>query len=150
MKEGADLKQLVGYQVQRADLLLNADARSELAAHDLSPAKLTALILIRDNPGSDQTALGRALSINRSSAMKLINLLVERNLVERRPGRNLRTNALHLTDKGEALVPQMLQALRTSDTKMTAALSAEEVRVLIGLLRKLGRPAGKPGMRQSA
>lgn len=143
MKEGADLKQLVGYQVQRADLLLNADARDALAAHDLSPAKLTALILIRDNPGSDQTALGRALSINRSSAMKLVNLLVERNLVERRPGRNLRTNALHLTGEGETLVPQMLEALRQSDAKMTSALSADEVRTLIGLLRKLGHSAGK-------
>jgi len=150
MKEGADLKQLVGYQVQRADLLLNADARDALTSYDLSPAKLTALILIRDNPGSDQTALGRALSINRSSAMKLVNLLVERNLVERRPGRNLRTNALHLTDEGEALVPQMLGALRASDAKMTSTLSAEEVRTLIGLLRKIGRPAAKSGARRSA
>ena len=63
MKKGADLRGLVGYQIQRVHLELDADARAAMADHDLSPAKLTALILIRDNPGCDQTALGRALSI---------------------------------------------------------------------------------------
>lgn len=148
MKEGADLEGLIGYQIQRADLMMKGDARIALAAHDLSPAKLTALILIRDNPGSDQTALGRALSINRSSAMKLVNLLVERNLIERRPGRNLRTNALHLTEEGERFVPRMLEALQDSDAKMASALSAEEVCTLIGLLRRLGRPAARSAARR--
>lgn len=138
MKQGADLRGLVGYQVQRAHLLIDTDARGAMAAHDLSPAKLTALILIRDNPGCDQTALGRALSINRSSAMKLVNILAERGLVERRPGRDLRTNALWLTAEGEAKVPVMVDALRVSDARMTARLSAEEVRTLSALLRKLG------------
>ncbi|RJG54546.1 MarR family transcriptional regulator [Sphingobium terrigena] len=138
MKQGADLRGLVGYQVQRAHLVIDTDARAAMAAHDLSPAKLTALILIRDNPGCDQTALGRALSINRSSAMKLVNILAERGLVERRPGRDLRTNALWLTAEGQAQVPVMVDALRVSDARMTARLSAEEVRTLNGLLRKLG------------
>ena len=138
MKQGADLRGLVGYQVQRAHLVIDTDARAAMAAHDLSPAKLTALILIRDNPGCDQTALGRALSINRSSAMKLVNILAERGLVERRPGRDLRTNALWLTPGGEAQVPVMVDALRKSDARMTARLGAEEVRTLNALLRKLG------------
>ena len=118
--------------------MIDTDARAAMAAHDHSPAKLTALILIRDNPGCDQTALGRALSINRSSAMKLVNILAERGLVERRPGRDLRTNALWLTAEGEAKVPVMVDALRVSDARMTARLSAEEVRTLSALLRKLG------------
>lgn len=138
MKQGLDLPALVGYQVQRAHLVMDADARASLANFKLSPAKLTALILIRDNPGSDQTALGRALSVNRSSAMKLVNILAERNLIERRPGRDLRTNALHLLPEGEALVAAMLAAARQSDARMTARMTADEVRTLHSLLRKLG------------
>ncbi|MFP5432659.1 MAG: MarR family transcriptional regulator, partial [Alphaproteobacteria bacterium] len=49
-------------------------------------AKFTALLLIRDNPGCDQTALGRALSVNRSSAMKLVNILEERGWSNGGPG----------------------------------------------------------------
>lgn len=138
MKQGSDLKALVGYQVQRAHLIMEADARAALSPFDLSPAKFTALLLIRDNPGSDQTALGRALSINRSSAMKLVNILAERNLIERRPGRDLRTNALHLLPEGEALVVAMLEETRQSDSRMTARMSASEVKALHMLLRKLG------------
>lgn len=138
IKEGTDLQALIGYRIQKADLLMVADARTALSGFALSPAKLTALILIRDNPGSDQTALGRALSINRSSAMKLVNVLVDRGWVERRPGRDLRTNALHLTSVGETQVIEMLDALRQSDTRMTAQLSAEEIATLVRLLGKLG------------
>lgn len=138
MKQGADLQSLVGYRVQRANLLMETDARAALADHDLSPAKMTALILIRDNPGCDQTALGRALSINRSSAMKLFNILADKGLVERRPGRDLRTNALMLLPEGERQLAVMLAAVRQSDARMTKRLSAEELRTLRTLLARLG------------
>lgn len=146
MKQGSDLQVLLGYQVQRAHLTMEGDARASLSSFHLSPAKLTALVLIRDNPGSDQTALGKALSINRSSAMKLVNILAERQLIERRPGRDLRTNALHLLPDGEALVAEMLDRTRESDARMTARLTADEVRTLHQLLRKLGpeNPKRKP------
>ncbi|WP_311267608.1 MarR family transcriptional regulator [Sphingobium sp. WCS2017Hpa-17] len=143
MKQGADLQSLVGYRVQRANLLMETDARGALAAHDLSPAKMTALILIRDNPGCDQTALGRALSINRSSAMKLVNILADKGLVERRPGRDLRTNALMLLPEGARQLDAMLAAVRQSDARMTQRLSAEELRTLRTLLARLG-PAPTP------
>ncbi|BBD02011.1 MULTISPECIES: MarR family winged helix-turn-helix transcriptional regulator [Sphingobium] len=138
MKQGADLQSLVGYRVQRANLLMETDARAALADHDLSPAKMTALILIRDNPGCDQTALGRALSINRSSAMKLVNILADKGLVERRPGRDLRTNALMLLPEGARQLDAMLAAVRQSDARMTQRLGAEELKTLLALLARLG------------
>lgn len=141
MKQGADLQSLVGYRVQRANLLLDGDARAALADFDLSPAKLTALILIRDNPGCDQTTLGRALNINRSSAMKLVNILADKGLVERQPGRDLRTNALVLLPKGLHQVDAMLVVLRRSDARMTERLDPQEVETLRTLLGRLG-PAG--------
>lgn len=146
MKQGAELRGLTGYQIQRAHLLIDTDARAALAAYDLSPAKMTALVLIRDNPGCDQTALGKALSINRSSAMKLVNILADRGLVERRPGRDLRTNGLWLLPEGETTVTAMLDAVRQSDERMTERLNAEESRILHGLLRKLG-PVPRSGAR---
>lgn len=138
MRQGADLETLLGYQLQCACLAADGDARASLSAFDLSPAKLTALILIRDNPGSDQTALGRALSVNRSSAMKLVNILVDRKLIERRPGRDLRTNALHLLSEGEKRVEAMLTIMRESDARITTRMTAEEIGTLHKLLRKVG------------
>ncbi|HAF42244.1 MAG TPA: MarR family transcriptional regulator [Sphingobium sp.] len=138
MKQGDDLDSLVGYRIKRANLRMDEDARAALADHDLSPAKMTALILIRDNPGCDQTALGRALSINRSSAMKLVNILVDKGLIERRPGRDLRTNALLLLPHGEQQLKAMMKAVRASDARMTARLSPDEILTLRALLDRLG------------
>ncbi|MEC3908978.1 MarR family transcriptional regulator [Sphingobium sp. CR2-8] len=138
MKQGADLQSLVGYHIKRANLLMDNDARTALADHDLSPAKMTALILIRDNPGCDQTTLGRALSINRSSVMKLVNILADKGYVERRPGRDLRTNALALLPEGARQLHAMLAIVHQSDARMTQRLSAEERTTLLALLTRLG------------
>lgn len=138
MKQDKVLDTLLGYQVQRADLLMTGDARQVLEPHGLTPAKLTALLLIRANPGCDQTALGRALSVNRSSAMKLVNSLVARELIERRPGRDLRTNALHLLPRAEERLGVVLDDLRRSDARMSERLTASEKATLRTLLRKLG------------
>lgn len=139
MKQGSDLDGLLGYRIELAHLVAIEDARQALANYGLTPAKLTALLLIRANPGCDQTALGRALSVNRSSAMKLVNVLVDRGLIELRPGRDLRTNALHLLPGGEERVTEMLEALRQSDRRLAANLTAAERTTLMGLLKKLGK-----------
>ena len=138
MKHDSDLETLLGYQMQRADLIMTGDARRVLEPHGLTPAKLTALLLIRANPGCDQTALGGALSINRSSAMKLVNALVTGNFIERRAGRNLRTNALHLLPHCAAQLTDLLESLRESDRRMSARLSAAERATLFALLGKVG------------
>ncbi len=138
MKHDSDLDTILGYQMQRAHLIMTDDARRVLQPYALTPAKLTALLLIRANPGCDQTALGRALSINRSSAMKLVNALVAGGFIERRAGRNLRTNALHLLPEGAAQLADILVALRESDRKMSGRLSEAERIALFTLLGKLG------------
>ncbi|MBW8745725.1 MAG: MarR family transcriptional regulator [Sphingomonas sp.] len=143
MKQVTDLDGLLGYQLQRSHMLVVDDAREALKIHDITPAKLTALLLIRASPGCDQTALGRALETNRSSAMKLVNFLVDRGLVERRPGRDLRTNALHLLPGVEDRIQEMLKALSESDARMSERLTSEERARLLSLLRKLGPAKNK-------
>lgn len=137
-----DLDTLTGYQLQMARLRLMEAAQAALAPYGISPARVTALVLIRAHPGLDQSALGRALSIKRASAMKLVNLLVERGLVERRPGRNLRSHALHLTEEGEARLPEMIARLRESEAPFLAGLREDERRDLLRLLHRLHAGAG--------
>lgn len=71
--------------------------------------------------------------------MKLVNVLVDRGLIERRPGRDLRTNALHLLPGGEERVTEMLETLRQSDRRLAANLTAAERTTLMSLLKKLGK-----------
>ncbi|WP_084581579.1 MarR family winged helix-turn-helix transcriptional regulator [Sphingomonas azotifigens] len=131
------LETLIGYQLQMARLRLMEAAHAALAPYGISPARVTALALIRAQPGLDQSALGRALSINRASAMKLVNLLVERGLVERRPGRDLRSHALHLTPEGETQLPQMIARLHESELPVLADLDDAERATLLQLLNRI-------------
>lgn len=141
IKSPAELEHLLGYQIQIAHLEFSGNAREVLAAFGVTPVRVTALLIVRANPGCDQTALGRAMSINRSSAMKLVNALEEAGLIERRAGRNLRTNALHLTERGEVMLVEMHQRLAVSEAAMATALTADERDTLIDLLTKLRRSA---------
>lgn len=136
MKEGKELSGLLGYQLQMFQLSAQMLAREALSRYEISPARVTALLLIRANQGCTQTALGEQLSINRSSAMKLVNYLEGRGLVRREAGTDLRANALQLTWEGERLVDDYLAALRQADEKMQRSLTAEEGRTLKALLTK--------------
>ena len=131
---------IIGYQARMISLRLNGAAREALDGFEISPAKVTALGLIAANPGCGQSTLARALSINRASAMKLVNVLEEHGLVERRPGRDLRTNALHLTDKAKADLPVMLARLAESDKVALASLTEKERAALSQLLDKALHP----------
>jgi len=142
LSQDDELDSLTGYQLQMARLRLMEAAHAALAPYGISPAKVTALALIRAHPGLDQSALGRALSINRASAMKLVNLLEERGQVERRPGRNLRSHALHLTAEGETQLPEMIGRLRESEAPLLAGLREEERRELLRLLHRIHAPPG--------
>lgn len=141
MNEGNELQRLLGFQLLMAELHMGSRAREALATFGITPAKLAALLIIRDNPGCDQSALGQALWVNRSSAMKLVNALTEQDLVERQPGRDLRTNALHITADGRDRVEAMVRCLDAADAAAAIALSAQERRQLLALLRKLRRGA---------
>jgi DNA-binding MarR family transcriptional regulator len=140
-KESAELRTHLGYQVQMLSLRLNEAGRSAVEAYGLTPARAAALMLIKDNAGCEQSALGRALSINRSSAMKLVNALSDLGLIERRTGRDLRSNALHLTKKGRDVTARATAALRESERDVTVALTGAELGILIELMEKLRRGA---------
>lgn len=137
LKEGTDLQKQLGYQLQRTNLQFLNRARATLTEFGITPAKVTAMILIRDNVGCDQSALGRALSINRASAMKLVNVLADCGYVERLPGRDQRSIALHLTDRGKAALTQMIAALRANEREFSAPLEPAEQAELMRLLLKL-------------
>ena len=137
LRRNQSIEDRLGYQIRMLSLRFDDAARSALEKFTISPAKVTALGLIAANPGCEQSALARALSINRASAMKLVNVLEERGLVERRPGRDLRSNALHLTEAGQEGLPKMLEALARSDNLAIGRMTERERATLQDLLTEV-------------
>ena len=129
---------LIGFNLQMATLRTIAMARDALADADISPARVTALALLYMNPGCHQSELGRALAINRASAMKLVNSLARQGLVERREGRDRRSKALHITPAGERVLETALPLVEEADARAARGLEGAARDDLLAALRQLG------------
>ena len=88
-----------------------------------------------------QGRLARAVSLERSTMVGLVDALESRGLVERRRGEDRRTNGLWLTAAGRALVGRLKRRIHSHERRVAARLSVRERAQLLRLLEKLG--AGK-------
>jgi DNA-binding MarR family transcriptional regulator len=142
------LGERLGLQLHHADVRAMAGLSERLSPLGVTPARATAIVYIGLNEGCDQITLGRALGVNRASTMKAVDELEALGAIERRPGRDRRTNALHLTSAGRDLRGAIEQVTLEHDQAAFGRLSADERVELRRLLTKLrhkaeiGSPAG--------
>lgn len=136
-QEFGRLSEHLGYLLHRVDAVLMRKAAIVFDGLGLTPARATAAVYIGLHEGCDQAALGRALGINRASTMKVVNELVSLGIVARREGRNRRTNALHLTKKGQGLRQEIEEVSAQTDAANFGVLTRQEQGELRRLLLKL-------------
>lgn len=127
----------LGLQLHYADVRVMAGLSARLAPLGVTPARATAIVYIGLHPGCDQTTLGRALGVNRASTVKAVDEMETLGAIERRPGRDRRTNALHLTPAGEALRARIEQETAVHDQQAFEVLTPAERDQFSRLLAKL-------------
>jgi DNA-binding MarR family transcriptional regulator len=135
------LETLLGYNLRRAQLVVFQNFAQAMAEFGVSPGQLGVLFLVDANPGLNQTALGRALGIERSSVVAVLDRL-ERSDLLRRTKPDRRSHALYLTDAGRRLLRDIRPKLEKHEREIAAGLSAEERATLMHLLRRIGTPKG--------
>ncbi|MCZ6860169.1 MAG: MarR family transcriptional regulator [Alphaproteobacteria bacterium] len=133
------LADLLGYQLRKAQVAAYQNFAEVLESQDISPGQVGVLLLVRDNPGVNQTRVGNALGIDRSTLVAVIDRLEERRLIARTPSpKDRRSHALMLTPAGETYLETMLPRLREHERQIAAGLSNDERRNLISLLARVG------------
>jgi DNA-binding MarR family transcriptional regulator len=95
------------------------------------------LLLIEANPGVTQGRLARAVALERSTMVGVVDTLEARRLIERRRGTDRRTNGLWLTRAGRTLLVRLKRRIQVHEDRVAARLSAAERRELLALLEKL-------------
>lgn len=134
----SELQSIVGYALRRAQTLVYQDYTRTVGALDIRPAQYAALCLILANPGLTQGTLSKAMGIDRSGAVSLIDALEGKGLAERvRSARDRRAYALMPTKAGEDLFVELRRRVHKSDSRVTARLSKDERETLISLLWRL-------------
>jgi DNA-binding MarR family transcriptional regulator len=136
------LEDLLGYHLRRAEVFAFQNFGSTGPGHDgVSPGQLGVLLMVQANPGINQTGAGRALGIDRSTLVSIIDALEARALLERTPSPNdRRSHALIVTAKGNAFLERIRPRLDTHEAELVRNLSAAERATLIDLLRRIVLP----------
>jgi len=94
-------------------------------------------MLVRSNPGIQQSRLGEALGVARSGAMTMTDRLERLGLVERRADpHDRRAYGLFLTHDGERRMAEFVARVQQHDMLINKVLSPDEHRTLMQLLHK--------------
>ncbi|MCB2101814.1 MAG: MarR family transcriptional regulator [Rhodobacterales bacterium] len=138
------LPDLLGYHLRRAQVSVFGGFSQAIAGQNLTPGQFGVLVLIGANAGLSQSALARAVGIERSTMVAAIDGLESRGLVERRPSTvDRRSNALVLSAKGKSLVNKAKARVKAHEDEAFGMLDAAERATLMDLLYRVWRgPAG--------
>jgi DNA-binding MarR family transcriptional regulator len=133
------LDDLVGFHVRIAQIRVFRDFEQGLAGLGVTPASFSVLEVLRANPGATQSLLARAVSLDRSSVVPLLDKLEERGLLHRRASTtDRRNNHIHLSAAGLALLEAAMRRVREHERRVTARLTPAERRRLVALLGRIG------------
>jgi DNA-binding MarR family transcriptional regulator len=117
--------------------LLSARMMEALEPFGLKTGGFSTLALIAANPGCSQTALARALGMDKSAVVPIIDELEQRGLALRvRSSADRRRHALVITEAAQVLIDQMHEAVAAVGRPIRQALSPEEYRLLLSLLER--------------
>ena len=139
--ERGRLSDLLGYFLRRAEVAAMQNFGEHMRPDGVSPGQLGVLLIVEANRGINQTRIGRALGIDRSTLVAIVDHLERRHLLVRRPAEgDRRSHALSLTPEGAAFLARIMPRLRKHEAEIARGLSAEERRQLIDLLGRIAEP----------
>jgi DNA-binding MarR family transcriptional regulator len=110
-------------------------ATDSLRCRQLSPAQLDVLAKVGSSEGISQQELADALLVTKGNVCQLLDKMEASGLLERRP--DGRVNRLFLTDQGRSVHDQVVPRHEELLANQFAALSDDDQRELLRLLRQL-------------
>jgi DNA-binding MarR family transcriptional regulator len=133
------LERHLGYFLRRLQVWAFQDFIATLKQMDVRPAQYSVLLLIESNPGRSQSAIGRALNVERARLARLLHDLEDRNwIVRRTSGRDARSHALVLTADGEKALAKIKALAEQHEAKLSDFIGSQRRAQLMDLLREFG------------
>jgi DNA-binding MarR family transcriptional regulator len=130
-----DLADILGYRLRRAQLWVFKDINRRLARFELSPAQFSVLAVIAANPGINQLTIASALDIERAGLGRLVDRLVQQELVTRIASvEHRRYYALHLTAAGRKLLERVRPVIAEGEKALAERLGPSAHKALLQAL----------------
>jgi DNA-binding MarR family transcriptional regulator len=129
---------LVGFHLRQAQIAVFRDFAATMGPLDVSPGLFAVLVLVEGNPGLKQSELARAVHLDRSSIVAVVDNLERRGLVERHAvAHDRRSNALRLTAGGAALLKGLKRRVASHEKRLARDLDPGERATLVALLQRI-------------
>ena len=129
---------LVGFHLRQAQIAVFRDFAATMGALDISPGLFAVLVLIDGNAGLKQSELAKAVHLDRSTVVSVVDNLERRGLVARHAAANdRRSNALRLTANGATLLKKLKRRVADHEKRLARDLDAGEKAMLVALLQRI-------------
>ncbi len=129
----------LGRMIYVLNLIASKYARQVLGPHGISKEHLFYLgTLITHGDGITQDELARRLYVDKSSAARMLVVLEQKGLIQRKPvPGNVRANTVLVTPKARKLWDSVLSKLWRWQDILLAGFSEQEVGTMISLLNRM-------------
>lgn len=135
-----DFLDMPGHLIRRLHQISSSIFAEEMAhaGFDLTPVQYAALIALAFHPDVDQNTLAGLIAHDRATLGGVVERLEKRGYLRREISRvDRRARALHLTEKGHALVKTVLPAVRRVQEEILAPLTPDERDTFLALIAKV-------------
>ncbi len=113
----------------------------------LTPGRFSLLVLLRANPGINQTDLSRGVGVDKSTLTPALDQLEKKGLILRqRTAADRRTYSLSLSPTGEQLLDELMDKVAQHEMNIVAGLTVSERATLNRLLKKMARSLGSEAL----
>lgn len=132
-----ELARSVNFRIRMAQILAFRHFEKERPGYGGAARFLGLLSIIRGNPGQPQYRLADAVGLQRSSVVPILDRMEAEGIVERRDVEgDRRSKAVHLTDKGEQVVRELIEpALEMEHAMLDGIDAAQRDQLIDGLDR---------------
>lgn len=123
---------------QRAVDLFVDEVSNDLGGEGPTTRQFAVLLAAHQEPGINQTDLVRKSGIDRSTLTEILRRLIDRSLIRREKSpTDGRTNALYITQQGEALLHRALPAVIRAQQRIMEPIASEKLEDVMAALEIL-------------
>ena len=114
-------------------------AKKKLKPLNITPVQDAVLRLLWQKDGQLSSELGERIQLDSATMTGLLDRMVQRSLIQRRPSENDRRKShIFLTEKGKALQFAPTDLMVEANEELLSTFSDEEVQLLKRMLMKIG------------
>lgn len=116
------LEDHLGYWLRCLSNYVHRSFEAQLSKYDISVAQWVVLRTLYGNTNITLNQAAGLIGLDKSSLSRMLDRLIQRNLITRGMGNNRRSISINLTPKGEELIPQLAKIADENDREFFKSL----------------------------